>query len=122
MRAGWPQDIPGLLPDIMQRVRLIWNVSAFYGTPERVTGLLRRVSNSIINICSGGISVRDALSGNPEAVVAAVQVSRGTPSQCLLYPAHAHLQCTNAHFRSCRHCCLLKHRRMPSSWACTTCV
>ena len=68
------QEIPGLLPQILQRVRLIWNVSAFYGTPERVTGLLRRVSNSIINTCSGAISVADALAGNPETIVAAVQV------------------------------------------------
>lgn len=35
--AAHPQDIPGLLPPILNCVRMVWNISRFYNTPERVT-------------------------------------------------------------------------------------
>ena len=71
---GAAQDVPGLLPRVAERLRLIWNLSAFYATAEHLTGLLRRVSNAVINVCTAAICVPDALSGAAEDVVTALQV------------------------------------------------
>lgn len=61
-----PKAIPGILPRILHRVRVIWNVSEHYNTPERIIGLLRKVSNAIINRCSDKISLSDIIDGDVE--------------------------------------------------------
>lgn len=38
-----PRDIPDLLPDLLTRIRMIWNTSRFYSSAERLCGLLRKV-------------------------------------------------------------------------------
>lgn len=38
-----PSQIPALLPPIINCVRLVWNLSRFYNTPDRIVGLLRKV-------------------------------------------------------------------------------
>src|SRR4051812_32540730 len=39
-----PEAIPLLLPQILNKIRMIWTASRFYNTDERLTGLLRKVS------------------------------------------------------------------------------
>jgi len=38
-----PKDIPGLLPKILNTIRMIWVNSEFYKTRERLTGILKKV-------------------------------------------------------------------------------
>jgi dynein heavy chain len=56
-------------------IRIIWNISRFYNTPERVIGLLRKVSNEIINRCCSKISLREVFDGDVESCVGALRES-----------------------------------------------
>jgi dynein heavy chain len=38
-----PRDIPAIMPRLLNTIRMIWNVSRFYNTPEKIMGLLRKV-------------------------------------------------------------------------------
>lgn len=67
------QDIPKILPLVLSCVRMIWSLSRFYNTPERLVGLLRKLSNEIINRCCAVISLPDIFSGEVETVVIALQ-------------------------------------------------
>ena len=42
-----PKEIPALLPGLLSCIRMIWNLSKFYNTEERLTGLLRKISNEV---------------------------------------------------------------------------
>lgn len=42
-----PSEIPALLPGLLSCIRMIWNLSKFYNTEERLTGLLRKISNEV---------------------------------------------------------------------------
>lgn len=61
-----PQEIPSLLPDLLNRVRMIWEKSKYYKTPERISGLLHKISNEIIKRCRETINIFDMLDGNVE--------------------------------------------------------
>jgi dynein heavy chain len=50
---------------------MIWTLSRFYNTEEKLTGLLRKVSNEIINRCCAKISLDEIFKGD---VVASMQV------------------------------------------------
>ena len=71
-----PKDIPAMLPPILNVVRLIWRYSKFYNTPDRLAGLLRKVSNEIINRCRISMSIREILDGD-------VSLSTGALSQSI---------------------------------------
>lgn len=43
-----PSEIPALLPGLLSCIRMIWNLSKFYNTEERLTGLLRKISNEVL--------------------------------------------------------------------------
>lgn len=47
LAAATPDKIPAALPKILNCIRLVWNLSRFYNTGERITGLLRKVCASI---------------------------------------------------------------------------
>jgi hypothetical protein len=64
-----------LLPGILSMLRLIWNLSSHYNTPERIHGLLRRCCNAIINASTAAVSLSDALQGNVEGVLNTLQAS-----------------------------------------------
>ncbi len=66
LTAAKPTDVPALLPEIMARIRVISAVSPFYCTPERVTRLLRRVTNEVLRRCASSIAVHEVFSGDPE--------------------------------------------------------
>ena len=59
-----PKDILPILPKILYCVRMIWNISRFYNTEERLAGLLRKVSNEIINRCCKKISLDEIFEGD----------------------------------------------------------
>jgi len=42
-----PKEIPNLLPDVLNSVRIIWELSDTYATDERMKGLLTKISNQI---------------------------------------------------------------------------
>jgi dynein heavy chain len=41
-KAG-PKQIPTILPKLLHTIRMIWSISRFYNTVDRLTGLLRKV-------------------------------------------------------------------------------
>jgi len=45
---------------------MIWERSQFYTSPERIQGLLQKISNEIIKRCRDSISIRDMLDGDVE--------------------------------------------------------
>ena len=59
-----PRDIAKIIPDLLNRVRGIWKNSQYYNTSERITGLLRKISNEIINRCTSIIDKNDMLGNN----------------------------------------------------------
>eukprot|EP00736_Rhodelphis_marinus_P013382 Rmarinus@m.14828 len=59
-----PKQIPDVLPELLNAIHNIWKVSQYYNTPERVTGLLRKVSNEIINRCCAKIALADVFDGD----------------------------------------------------------
>jgi len=67
LAAATPSEIPAILPDILNLIRIIWSASQFYNTDERLTGLLRKVSNQIIVQCSKQISLQEIFDGDVEA-------------------------------------------------------
>eukprot|EP00898_Chlorokybus_atmophyticus_P005400 jgi/Chlat1/5861/Chrsp4S06373 len=70
-----PKDIPNILPRLLNCIRIIWNVSRFYNTPERLTGLLRKVSNEIINRCRATVSLTEVFDGDAVKCVGALRES-----------------------------------------------
>ena len=70
-----PQDIPSILPSILNVIRVVWRHSRFYNTADRLTGLLRKVSNEIINRCRASISVEQIFDGDVKGEEAHLQQS-----------------------------------------------
>lgn len=62
-----PSEIPKILPEILACIRIICTASKFYNTEERLTGLLRKVSNEIIRCCCGKIRLSEIFDGDVEA-------------------------------------------------------
>lgn len=59
-----PSEIPPLLPKLLNIIRLIWLHSTYYNTEDRITSLLRKISNEIIAVCCKRISLQDIFNGN----------------------------------------------------------
>lgn len=59
-----PLEIPPIMPHLLNCIRMVWNISRFYNTPERLTGLLRKVSNEIIARCCSVIDLDDIFGGD----------------------------------------------------------
>jgi dynein heavy chain len=64
LAAAEPQQIPTILPVILNYIRLIWSTSRFYNTPDKLTGLLRKVSSEIITRCCAKISLEQIFGGD----------------------------------------------------------
>ena len=75
LAAAAPADIPAILPKILNVVRLIWRYSRFYNSAERLAGLLRKVSNEIINRCRASISIAEILDGDVQLSMDALSQS-----------------------------------------------
>ncbi|KAL9644994.1 hypothetical protein ABK040_004487 [Willaertia magna] len=59
-----PSKTPEIVPEILYIVQLINSISTSYNTSERITGLLKKISNEIIHICTEKISLSDIFNGN----------------------------------------------------------
>lgn len=64
LAAAKPKQIPQILPAILNCARLIWSTSRFYNTPDKLTGLLRKVSSEVIARCCAQISLPDIFDGD----------------------------------------------------------
>jgi len=40
-----PKDIPKILPEVLNNVRIIWELSSYYNTSDRLKSLLTKISN-----------------------------------------------------------------------------
>lgn len=58
------QQIPKIFPKLLHCVRFIWTQSKFYNTRERLTLLLRKISNDVIKRCSSKITLDEVFEGN----------------------------------------------------------
>ncbi|XP_065175861.1 dynein axonemal heavy chain 2-like isoform X2 [Sycon ciliatum] len=56
--------VPSLLPTILQTARVIWVNSPHYNTTERLTILLRKVSNSVIQCCAQATDLAAVFAGD----------------------------------------------------------
>jgi len=54
------------LPEVLNSVRIIWELSKYYHTPEKMKGLMTKISNQIIKRCRAKIDRFDMLEGNVE--------------------------------------------------------
>lgn len=70
-----PVAIPSLLPNILRCVRIIWANSRYYNTKERMTSLLRKVSNEIMRRCIAVISLDDIFHGDIQTSIGCLQTS-----------------------------------------------
>jgi dynein heavy chain len=64
MAKATPSQIVTILPRILNCVRLIKEKSKFYNADDKISGLLRKISNEIINRCKKCISLDDMLRGD----------------------------------------------------------
>ena len=62
---------------MLKSVRLVWELSKFYNTPERMKGLLTKISNQIIKRCRAKINKDDMLTGDVEKCMADLDESIG---------------------------------------------
>ncbi|VDD80599.1 unnamed protein product [Mesocestoides corti] len=58
-----PDEIPPILPQIINQIRMIWTNSKHYRSKDIITGLFRKVSNEIIARCCSVISLDDIFLG-----------------------------------------------------------
>ena len=70
-----PKNIPAIIPKLLNCIRMIWANSKYYNTKERLTGLLRKVSNEIIRRCCAKISLDDIFHGDVQASIISLQDS-----------------------------------------------
>ncbi|XP_066933177.1 dynein axonemal heavy chain 2-like [Clytia hemisphaerica] len=70
-----PEKIPKLLPKLLNLIRFIWTNSDHYKGRDRITGLLRKVSNEVIRRCSTRINLDDIFNGNVKASIDGLQQS-----------------------------------------------
>ena len=56
-----PAEVVEILPKLLSVIRMIWSISKHYNQPERMTKLLRNVSNAIMVRCCAGNPCRGHL-------------------------------------------------------------
>ncbi len=66
LRTIEPEKIVSILPDLLNRIRLIWSLSSFYNDNEHAAGILRKVSNEIIRRFRQHINIKEVLDGDVE--------------------------------------------------------
>jgi dynein heavy chain len=58
LRTIEAQRVVTILPNLLDRIRLIWSFSSFYNDNDHVAGILRKISNEIIQRFKSHIWVR----------------------------------------------------------------
>lgn len=69
LRTIEPNKVIEILPDLLNRIRLIWSHSKFYNDDEHISGILRKISNEIIRRFRGYIDVTEVWNGDVEHAV-----------------------------------------------------
>jgi len=69
LEAAHPREVPAILPEMLQRIRIIWELSEYYGHPDKMGSLLTKISNEIIRRCKSTINVDDLLEGDVEKCI-----------------------------------------------------
>ena len=69
LEAAQPKEISALLPEMLQRIRIIWELSDYYGQQDKMGSLLTKISNEIIQRCKDKISIDDLLDGDVEKCI-----------------------------------------------------
>lgn len=64
-----PVEIPMLLPELMNCTRLIYTHSTNYNTNDKISDLLRRISDEIIRQCSKHVSLPNVFCGKVNEIV-----------------------------------------------------
>mmetsp|Transcript_64893 Transcript_64893/g.119431 ORF Transcript_64893/g.119431 Transcript_64893/m.119431 type:complete len:4522 (+) Transcript_64893:77-13642(+) len=70
-----PPDIPAILPNILNCVRVLWTISSYYRKEDRISSLLRKMSNEIIKRCQETIELKDIFEGRVESSMIQLQQS-----------------------------------------------
>ena len=65
-----PKEIPKLLPEVLNNVRMIWECSRYYNTDDKMKSLLTKISNQIIHRCRAKINKQDMYGANVEKCIA----------------------------------------------------
>ena len=73
LRTIEADKLVSILPDLLNRIRLIWSFSAFYNDNDRVCGILRKVSNEIIRRFRTHVPVVEILDGDVEFAIDRLQ-------------------------------------------------
>ena len=110
-----PAEIPTILPTILNIVRLIWRHSRFYNSGERLAGLLRKVSNEIINRCRASISIGEILEGDVQVRHRSPRLP--TPPPHTSPPTAGHVTATCSPPRACGLCVQLSMEALSQSIA-----
>lgn len=71
-----PPEIPGILPTVLNFVRMIWSCSMHYKTENRISGLLKRISNEIIRRCQATIELQNIFEGKVDASMVQLREAR----------------------------------------------
>ena len=66
LRTIEAEKVITILPDLLNRIRLIWSFSSYYNDNESVCGILRKVSNEIIKRFMHHAPISDILDGDVE--------------------------------------------------------
>jgi dynein heavy chain, axonemal len=61
-----PKEIPKLLPEVLNNVRIIYELSKHYNTQDRMKSLLTKIGNQIIRRCCQKINKDDMLGDEVE--------------------------------------------------------
>lgn len=66
IEASQPKDIPKVLPEVLNNVRIIFELSKHYNTTDKMKVLLTKIGNQIIRRCCKKINKDDMLNGDVE--------------------------------------------------------
>ena len=70
IESAQPKEIPKLLPEVLNNVRMIWECSRFYNTNDKMKSMLTKISNQIIHRCRAKINKEDMYGANVEKCIA----------------------------------------------------
>jgi dynein heavy chain len=72
LNSSEPKDIAVLLLPLLNACRFIWSTSSYFNASERISGLLRKVSNQILERCKSCIRKAGVFNPNVHAAISAL--------------------------------------------------
>jgi dynein heavy chain len=88
------EKVVSIIPDLLNRIRLIWSFSQHYSSEERVCGILRKVSNEIIRRFRNHVPLEQIFDGDVEFCIGRLQdsISCGIEWKALYHRTVASIQ------------------------------